>query len=44
MRRTWTGRLHDYRRPAFADEVLAKAQTLGIHAQVRLLGLIPKPD
>jgi glycosyltransferase involved in cell wall biosynthesis len=39
-----TGRLNDYRRPAFADEVMAKIQTLGIHQQVRLLGLIPKRD
>jgi glycosyltransferase involved in cell wall biosynthesis len=39
-----TGRLHDYRRPAFADEVVARIQTLGIHDQVRLLGLIPKRD
>ncbi len=39
-----TGRLHDYRRPTFADEVAARIHTLGVHAQVRLLGLIPKRD
>jgi glycosyltransferase involved in cell wall biosynthesis len=39
-----TGRLSDYRRPGFGDEVLAKIQTLGIHDEVRLLGMIPKRD
>ncbi|QDT55846.1 Glycosyl transferases group 1 [Caulifigura coniformis] len=39
-----TGRLHDARRPAYGDEVLSAVQRLGLHANVRLLGLIPKSD
>jgi glycosyltransferase involved in cell wall biosynthesis len=39
-----TGRLNDYRRPTFADEVVASIQTLGIHSHVRVLGMIAKHD
>jgi glycosyltransferase involved in cell wall biosynthesis len=39
-----TGHLHDYRRPQFQDEILQAIHRQGIHANVFLLGRIPKRD
>lgn len=39
-----TGRISDYRQPAYMDEILATIHQSGIHENCRLLGLIPKVD
>ena len=39
----FTGNLSDSRFPEYADTILQAIQRLGIHPQVRLLGVVPKP-
>ena len=39
----FTGNLSDSRFPEYTDTVLQTVQRLGIHPQVRLLGIVPKP-
>jgi glycosyltransferase involved in cell wall biosynthesis len=39
-----TGDLHDYRKPNYTSELLAKIHMNGIHTNCRFLGVIPKQD